>query len=1120
MASIRRLILILLVLCIISTNLGLSAFAESILEFPTSTISIEEEAFYGTQSLETVVLPEGILEIRNHAFANSSLKAINLPASITFIADDAFEDSQLSTVFATQGTYSYRWAVDHHYIDDHPVSGHIYHFAGITNQGHYYTYGEPADLSARMESTVALKKIKASVFCRGGLNDGLKACSDVVVLCDSNVFSFDTSYTDLENGIDCESLPIGKFRLVLFAELIDGRTYNVSEYDFEVVNRCSSVTLVDNKLQLECGDISLLYPIIEPSTATYPTLFHYFSSDADIVTIDENGFLQAQNKSGTAIVTVYSWDWYASTLCEITVYDAEKQEDCPVSIEVWSNAGSGNPGHYHQYGRSEEFTGRITSTVAIKEIRSKVVYRGGDNDGQSAYDSNQAKFVGDANTYSINIGSSVLNTRLKFGEMPCAPLRLFLYAELIDGSIYQIYKYDFEIVEKCTSITLNRYDKILPFGSTFQIIPSVSPSNATYTNSFHYESSSPYYASVDQTGLVTCYDRKGTATITVYSEDWAVSTTCIITVADSVLDETPRIIDAVSNSAIYESSYDRSIWLNFTPVAGSYLYDIYRATSASGPFEYLGATEGANENEWWIGPFNSGCTALDNNCNENVIYYYKIQARNRNNARSDFSNIMVAHSGENVLYEPVWIDSSIDEVPDYVNAASSSRLVLNGTITSNYSMSLITATITNEWKTTMLSNSAYPNNKIYSISSLYLNISSFPSGLYKITVKAYANEETKIVVDKWFYLSNPSIQATTLQLQQDVLQFVNSNTANIFIPESEVQSYFNQMGTWDIILMGLSDYQGIATSAIKDLLSDSEYNSYMEMKYESQIIKILDSMYTEGKVARIDISTSVTDFIDELNKLTKSGNNLKINEINNIFLSKVSDVDWDQLGTLLIIKDGCKRLGDLFGNIDACAEYIQMICELFSDHSKDLEALNVISTTYNPNHDAAFSAALERIRDSYKTQFGSSLKMLFDKIEKELTKKAVKKITKELLDETVGSLYTLANTITELSVKLFGIEDAGKTRVQFIAQYNTLTNMRQAFRNVHSEVMNYNNMNGSLPTEEQINQLQVTFMSARQALIQLYETMEELDDEDNIGLYEYYIDNAKKMTMPGVDKIQ
>ena len=116
MKTVRRMVSVLLVLCLLLSNIGITAFAESVLALPASTRIIEQEAFFKAQSLNKVVLAEGLLEIRARAFAGSTVKTINFPSSITFIADDAFDDTPLTNVTAVEGTYAYDWAVEHHYI--------------------------------------------------------------------------------------------------------------------------------------------------------------------------------------------------------------------------------------------------------------------------------------------------------------------------------------------------------------------------------------------------------------------------------------------------------------------------------------------------------------------------------------------------------------------------------------------------------------------------------------------------------------------------------------------------------------------------------------------------------------------------------------------------------------------------------------------------------------------------------------------------------------------------------------------------------------------------------------------------------------------------------------------
>ena len=116
MKTVRRLVSVLLVLCLLAGNIGITAFADSVLTLPTSTRIIDEEAFYNAQSIRKVILSEGIQEIRARAFASSTLSEINLPDSLTFIAKDALDGPDKVHVTAHPGTYAYDWAVTEGYI--------------------------------------------------------------------------------------------------------------------------------------------------------------------------------------------------------------------------------------------------------------------------------------------------------------------------------------------------------------------------------------------------------------------------------------------------------------------------------------------------------------------------------------------------------------------------------------------------------------------------------------------------------------------------------------------------------------------------------------------------------------------------------------------------------------------------------------------------------------------------------------------------------------------------------------------------------------------------------------------------------------------------------------------
>ena len=77
------------------------------LTLPADLTAVEDQAFFGDESLETVVLPEHIETIGSKAFAGSGITAVNLPDSLTFIADDAFDDTSIATLTVNEGTYPF-----------------------------------------------------------------------------------------------------------------------------------------------------------------------------------------------------------------------------------------------------------------------------------------------------------------------------------------------------------------------------------------------------------------------------------------------------------------------------------------------------------------------------------------------------------------------------------------------------------------------------------------------------------------------------------------------------------------------------------------------------------------------------------------------------------------------------------------------------------------------------------------------------------------------------------------------------------------------------------------------------------------------------------------------------
>ena len=79
---------------IISMLLCLSLFAASSADqitLPSSITAVEDEAFYGDQSLTDLIIPEGLLVIGSKAFAYTLLQSVTMPKSLRFFPADTFE---------------------------------------------------------------------------------------------------------------------------------------------------------------------------------------------------------------------------------------------------------------------------------------------------------------------------------------------------------------------------------------------------------------------------------------------------------------------------------------------------------------------------------------------------------------------------------------------------------------------------------------------------------------------------------------------------------------------------------------------------------------------------------------------------------------------------------------------------------------------------------------------------------------------------------------------------------------------------------------------------------------------------------------------------------------------
>lgn len=80
-------------------------------KLPTSTFYVDDEAFVGNSTIQSVVAPDGLQVIGTRAFADcANLKCITLPDSVSYVAEDAFENTPDVVIFANVGSYAWQWA--------------------------------------------------------------------------------------------------------------------------------------------------------------------------------------------------------------------------------------------------------------------------------------------------------------------------------------------------------------------------------------------------------------------------------------------------------------------------------------------------------------------------------------------------------------------------------------------------------------------------------------------------------------------------------------------------------------------------------------------------------------------------------------------------------------------------------------------------------------------------------------------------------------------------------------------------------------------------------------------------------------------------------------------------
>lgn len=234
------------------------------------------------------------------------------------------------------------------------------------------------------------------------------------------------------------------------------------------------------------GKTHTLVATIYPSNATFKDV-KWTSSNSKVVSVDANGKLTAL-KAGTAVIKCTSVDNpMVFATCNVTV----KVKVTGVKL----NRTSGS--------LYETKSGALTATVSPSDATDKRV-----------------KWTS-SNTKIATVDSKGNITGIKPGTV-------YITATTVNGGYTATCKVTIKAIVKSTGVKLNKTALTISHGHTYDLVATVSPSNAT-NKSLTWKSSDTKIVKVSSKGVITAV-KPGTATVTCTTKDTGKKATCKVTV--------------------------------------------------------------------------------------------------------------------------------------------------------------------------------------------------------------------------------------------------------------------------------------------------------------------------------------------------------------------------------------------------------------------------------------------------------------------------------------------------------------------------------------------------------------------------------------------------------------
>ena len=256
----------------------------------------------------------------------------------------------------------------------------------------------------------------------------------------------------------------------------------------------TGVTLNKSELTLTEGETGQLTATVSPSNASNKNV-SWKSSSTSVATVSSAGLVTAVAE-GTATITVTTVDGGKTASCQVTV----KKKVIPVTGVSLNKT---------ELALVKGETSQLTATVNPSNATNKNV----------SWTSSSAAVA--------TVSSSGLVTAVGAGTAT-------ITVTTENGNKTATCKVTVKI--PVTGVSLDKTELSLTEGDTWQLTAMVTPSDASNKN-VSWKSSSPSVAKVSSSGLVSAVS-KGTATITVTTEDGSKMATCQVTVKKKVISVT------------------------------------------------------------------------------------------------------------------------------------------------------------------------------------------------------------------------------------------------------------------------------------------------------------------------------------------------------------------------------------------------------------------------------------------------------------------------------------------------------------------------------------------------------------------------------------------------------